>query len=211
MTIGDWLPASSGVGLLLKPVPKVRAHLRSRQKAKKQCKKTWKKHIFVSVFFHFCLDRSKCNPWRNLYFFNFWGTCCKKKHDFLHFCWHFFHFPPHFTRQKMHDKFKKSAFFSILLYITQQKKFFSTCFLHFFDEKILNFSPHYKTFFFSFLLCSSYGKHLKKRQYLRSYWLCRLIFQKNFFCPMMSIVDFFSIHFQTKLKKSKFFFCSQSE
>ena len=62
----------------------------------------------------------------------------KKKHDFLHFFWHFFHFPLHFTKQNMHDKFKKSAFFGILPYITQQKEFFSTFFLHFFDEKNFN-------------------------------------------------------------------------
>ena len=164
-----------------------------------------KKHVFFSVFFHFCLDRSKCNPWPNLYLFTFWGTCCKTKHDFLQFFCIIFISSPHFTKQKMHDKFKKSAFFGILPYITQQKKFFPTFFLHFFDETILNFSPHYKKFVFSFLLSSSYGKHLKKRQYLRSYWLCGLIFLKKTFLSYDEHSWFFSIHFLRTKEKFWFF------
>ena len=91
----------------------------------------------------------------------------KKKHDFLHFFWHFFHFPLHFTKQKMHDKFKKSAFFGICPTLLNQKSFFQHFFYIFLTKKIsiYNFLPHYNKFhFFCCCLCSSYGKQLKKRQ-----------------------------------------------
>ena len=120
----------------LKSVPKVRVHLRSRQKAKKQCKKTWKNTFFLVFFFHFCLDRSKCNPWRNLYFFNFWGTCCKKKHNFLHFFWHFFHFPPHFTKQKNAWQIqKKCVVWHFTLHYSTKKVFFNIFFTFFWRTK----------------------------------------------------------------------------
>ena len=102
-----------------------------------------------------------------MYFFNVWGTCCKKKHYFLHFFWHF---PPHFTKQKMHDKFKKSACFCILPYITQQKSFFQ----QFFDETIFNF-PNIITnsifFLFFMLILQQTSKKTSKKL---TFFLCTL-------------------------------------
>ena len=150
----------------IKRVQKVRGHLTSGQKAKKQSKKTWKKHVFLVFFFTFALIEANVTRDEICTFSMFWGTCCKKKHDYLHFFWYFFHFLPHFTQQKMYDKFKKSAFFGILPYITQQKSCFQHLFCIFWTKKfsIFNFPPHYKKFHFYFFLCSSYGKQLKKRQ-----------------------------------------------
>ena len=98
------------------------------KKQNKTEQKNVKKTRFFSVFFHFCLDRSKCNPWRNLYFFNCWSTCCKKKTWFFTLFLAFFSFPTSFYKTKNAWQIQKKCVFwhFALHYSTQQKKFFST-------------------------------------------------------------------------------------
>ena len=87
----------------------------------------------------------------------------KKKHDFLHFFWHFFHFPPHFTLdKKCMTNSKKVHFLRFCPTLLNTKSFFQHFFYIFLTKKIsiFNFPPHYNKFHFFCFLCSSYGKQL---------------------------------------------------
>ena len=123
----------------LKPVQKVRVHLRSRQKAKKQCKKTRKNTFFLVFFFTFALIEANVTR-DEICTFSIFGVHVVKQNMIFYTCFGIFFISHLILRnKKCMTKSKKVRFFGILPYIIQQKKFFSTFFLHFFDEKIFNF------------------------------------------------------------------------
>ena len=138
---------------MLKRIQKVRGHMLSGQEPKKQREKT----RFLVFFFPLLRER-EAKFVQDVKWGWEWKKYKKsvKKHNFFYY--------PNIkkyrfrdTKKNMHDKLKQTAFFRILPYIIQYKKFFV---LYFLDRKILNFQfpPHYKTFYFSFFFpCSSHG------------------------------------------------------
>ena len=132
--------------------------------------------------------------------FNFWGTCCEKKHDFLHFFWHCFHFPPHFTKQKCMTNSKKCVFWHFALHYPTKKNVFFKLFFAFFLTKQFSILHHIiknSIFLFFMLILQQTSKKTSISPFLLTLWNN---LPKKLFCPMMSIVDFFSIHFENKRK-----------
>ena len=111
-------------------------------------------------------------------------------------------FIPHviLRNKKMHEKLKKVRFLALFSINRNKKSFFQHFFCIFLTEKfsIFNFSPHYKKFHFYFFPCSSYGKHLKKRQHLRSYWFWALILEKKCHALGWAYLTFFLFTLRTK-------------
>ena len=134
---------------MIKPDQKVRGHLTSGQKAKKQRNKTWKKHVFFSVVFHFCLDKSKCNPWRNLFVFNFWGICCKKNMIFYTFFGICFISHLILRNKKCMTNSKKVRFLAFYPTLLNKKSFFQH-FFYIFVTKKFSISHHIINNYFFF-------------------------------------------------------------
>ena len=100
---------------------------------KKWRKKNKKKktRCFLVLFFTFARKRSKIRPWRNLYFFNVWGTCSKKNIIFHTFFSIFF--IPHLIlrNKKCMTNWKKVRFLAFCLTLFNKKSFFQHLFFIF--------------------------------------------------------------------------------
>jgi hypothetical protein len=91
-----------------------------------------KKHVFLVFVFTFSLIEANATCDQIYTFFIFGVHVVKKNIIFYTFFGIFFHFPPHFTKQKMHNKFKKSAFFwHFALHYSTKKVFFNIFFTFF--------------------------------------------------------------------------------